>query len=90
MSQVRASHILVGTKLQAEGIETCLKQGHSFSLLASANSSCPSKAKGGDLGLFGRGQMVQPFEDVAFSLNVGEVSPPVQTQFGWHLIQRTG
>lgn len=90
MGQVRASHILVPTKVQITGIETCVKNGENFAELARANSTCPSKANGGDLGVFTRGMMVEPFENVAFNLNIGEVSAPVQTQFGWHLIQRTG
>jgi len=53
------------------------------------NSLCPSGYNGGDLGYFGRGMMVKPFEDAAFSMEIGEVSQPVQTQFGWHLIQLT-
>ena len=64
-------------------------QGIAISELAKTFSKCPSGQNGGDLGLFGRGQMVKPFEDATFNLSVGGVSTPVQTQFGYHLIQRT-
>jgi hypothetical protein len=63
--------------------------GEDFSQLAKIHSKCPSGQNGGDLGMFQRGQMVKPFEDVAFGSDVGQVSGPVQTQFGYHLIQRT-
>jgi parvulin-like peptidyl-prolyl isomerase len=60
-----------------------------FVELAKQHSKCPSGQNGGNLGLFGRGMMVKPFEDTAFGLSVGQLSAPVQTQFGWHLIVRT-
>ena len=97
-TEVRASHILVKTKEEAEKLleeeaEKLLdeiKGGKSFAEAAQENSLCPSGSAGGDLGYFGRGMMVKPFEDAAFNMEVGEVSDPVQTQFGWHLIQLTG
>lgn len=61
-----------------------------FMELAKANSDCPSKAKGGDLGEFTRGQMVPEFEAVAFAQEVGQISDPVKTKFGWHLVMTTG
>jgi len=87
--QVRASHILVPTLTEAQAIHNKISTGSSFAELAQENSSCPSRAQGGDLGFFQRGQMVKPFEDATYSLQVGELSQPVQTQFGFHLIQRT-
>lgn len=90
MSQVAASHILVSDLNTALTIKQKLNEGSNFAELAKQHSSCPSKQNGGQLGFFGRGRMVKPFEDAAFALNVGQISEPVQTQFGWHLIHRTG
>lgn len=89
MSQIRASHILVDTQENAVAIRAAAVTGEDFSKLAESHSKCPSKAQGGDLGFFGPGQMVKPFEDAAFATSVGNVSEPVQTQFGWHVIKRT-
>jgi peptidyl-prolyl cis-trans isomerase C len=86
---MKASHILVSTKEQAEAI-LAEANALNFGSLAQVHSSCPSKARGGDLGDFGPGQMVKPFEDATVATPVGSISQPVQTQFGWHLIQRTG
>ncbi len=89
--QVRAKHILVQSLNEAVTLKEKISAGEDFSQLAKDHSKCPSGVlTGGDLGLFGRGQMVKPFEDVAFGIDVGQVSGPVQTQFGYHLIQRTG
>jgi peptidyl-prolyl cis-trans isomerase C len=85
---MRASHILVATKEQADAI-LAEANALNFGQLAQAHSSCPSKARGGDLGDFGPGQMVKPFEDATVATAVGEISQPVQTQFGYHLIHRT-
>jgi len=91
MSLIHARHILVETEEQATHLyNQVVNEGADFGALAAINSKCPSSASGGDLGNFGRGQMVQPFEEAAFSLGIGNFSTPVQTQFGWHLIQRTG
>ncbi len=88
-SQVRASHILVDSRKDADKILNRIKAGAKFEDLAKKHSQCPSGKKGGDLGFFGPGQMVKPFEDAAFTLNKGDVSNPVQTQFGFHLIKVT-
>lgn len=85
--RVKASHILVDSEAKAQVILEEIKNGLSFEEAASQYSSCPSKERGGDLGFFGRGQMVPEFENASFSMAVGEISAPVQTQFGYHLIQ---
>ena len=87
--KVRASHILVDKLGQANKILDELDAGGDFKKLAQQYSSCPSKKKGGDLGFFGRGQMVKPFETAVYSMKVGDVSDPVKTQFGYHIIKRT-
>jgi len=99
--RVRASHILVKVEPNAseadkakarqkiEDIQKKVKKGDDFAALAKQYSDCPSSAKGGDLDYFQRGQMVGPFQDAAFAMNVGEVSDIVETQFGYHLIKVT-
>ena len=86
---VRASHILVDSEGQAWAIKSRITEGENFETLAKEYSKCPSKEKGGDLGYFNRGQMVPEFEYAAFSTPIGEVSDPVKTRFGWHLIKVT-
>lgn len=86
---VRAKHILVQTKEEAVHIKKLLDDGADFDELAKQYSICPSKEKGGDLGYFNRGQMVPEFENAAFSTPIGEVSQPVQTRYGWHIIKVT-
>lgn len=85
--QVKASHLLVATKEEAENIKKQIDEGTDFADLATKHSKCPSGQNGGDLGFFGKGQMVPEFEEAAFSLPIGEVSEPIQTQFGWHLLK---
>lgn len=105
MAEVRASHILLmyqgsarstatRTKAEAEAkireLAREIAGGADFADLARAHSDCPSGRRGGDLGPFGLRQMVKPFEDAAFGMAVGEVSDVVETEFGYHLIKRTG
>jgi peptidyl-prolyl cis-trans isomerase C len=86
--EVSARHILVETEAQAKALKEQLDKGADFAKLAKENSKDPgSKDNGGDLGYFGHGQMVPQFEGVVFKLKKGEVSDPVKTQFGWHLIK---
>ncbi|MBO6271592.1 peptidyl-prolyl cis-trans isomerase [bacterium] len=87
--KVRASHILVKTEEEAKDLYEQIQNGADFAELAMEHSLCPSKRDGGDLRFFGRGMMVKPFEDAAFDMEVGQVSEPVETQFGWHLIKLT-
>lgn len=83
-----AKHILVDSEEKANEILAQIKAGDvTFEDAARANSTCPSKDQGGDLGTFGRGQMVPEFEEAVFNMNNGEVSGPVKTQFGYHLIK---
>lgn len=84
--QASARHILVETEEQAKQIAEELSHGLSFAEAAGKYSTCPSKEKGGDLGWFGRGQMVPEFEEAAFGGEIGKVIGPVKTQFGHHLI----
>lgn len=84
--KVSASHILVDSEDVANEVAEKIKGGLSFKDAAAEYSTCPSSAEGGNLGQFGRGQMVPEFEDAAFSLEIGALSEPVKTQFGYHLI----
>jgi len=85
-TEVKASHLLVETEAEAIALKEEVLSGKPFEDVAAEHSLCPSGANGGDLGFFGRGQMVGEFEAAAFDLNVGELSDPVRTNFGWHLI----
>lgn len=98
---VKASHILIGVdgkatveekktaREKAEKLKKELSGGADFASLAKGNSTCPSSLQGGDLGFFGKGQMVPPFEKAAFALKPGETSDVVETQFGYHIIKLT-
>ncbi len=87
--EIRARHILVETQEEAQAIKAELEGGRPFEEIASERSIDPSAAtNGGDLGFFGRGMMVPEFEEAAFTLTeIGQVSEPVQSQFGWHIIK---
>ena len=85
---VNASHILVDSEEKANELLAKINSGEiSFEDAARENSSCPSKENGGNLGEFTKGQMVPEFDAAVFSMNVGEISAPVKTQFGYHLIK---
>ncbi|MCH1542965.1 MAG: peptidylprolyl isomerase [Alphaproteobacteria bacterium] len=85
--EVRARHILVDSREEAEAVIAAVKNGGDFIELAKKRSKGPSGAGGGDLGYFDRAAMVAPFSDAAFKLKKGKVSDPVKTQFGWHVIK---
>ena len=86
---VKASHILVQTEEEALKLKDEIVNGKDFAQVAKEVSLCPSKANGGDLGYFRKGQMVKEFEDAVFSMEIGQISNPVKTQFGYHLIKLT-
>mgnify|MGYP003340586011 CR=1 FL=1 len=89
MAKARARHILVDTKEACEDLKNQIEGGADFATVAKDHSKCPSGKRGGDLGEFGPGQMVKEFDDVVFSAEVGKVHGPIQTQFGYHLIEIT-
>ena len=86
--KVHCAHILVKTEQEAKNLLIRLNKGEKFSVVARAVSFCPSGKRGGDLGTFTRGKMVKEFENAAFALKKGELSPIVKTKFGYHLIKR--
>ncbi len=85
--EVRARHILVEDEDEARRIKEEIDKGGDFVEIAKTKSTGPSGAQGGDLGYFTREKMVKPFADAAFAMDVGDVSEPVQTRFGWHIIK---
>lgn len=87
MRKVNASHILVKTEEEAREISFDVTHGKDFAEIAKAKSQCPSGKNGGNLGWFGRGQMVKPFEDACFSASKGDIVGPVKTEFGYHIIK---
>ena len=88
MSTIKARHILVDHEHEIKDLQKKLAEGETFEDLAQKFSKCPSSRRGGDLGEFGRGKMVQPFDEASFKLEVNQVSEAVKTRFGYHLIQR--
>jgi peptidyl-prolyl cis-trans isomerase C len=89
MSKATARHILVNTEEECNDIKNKIENGSDFADMAKQLSQCPSGQRGGDLGEFSPGQMVQEFDQVVFSEDIGKVHGPVQTQFGFHLIEIT-
>ena len=90
VSEVRASHILLKTRKEAVALRKDIVDGKiSFEDAAMQYSLCPSGMMGGDLGYFNRKKMDQQFSDTAFDLKIGEISKPVGTKFGWHIIKTT-
>ena len=86
--EVHARHILVATEDEAKAVKAELEGGKDFAELAKEKSTDPSaQQNGGDLGFFGRGMMVKPFEDAAFAMQPGQISEPIQSDFGWHVIK---
>lgn len=86
----RASHILVQDRTLAQELLKKAKSGANFGNLAADYSTCPSKSRGGDLGWFGPGKMVPPFEEAVMRMGVGSISGIVTTRFGLHIIKLTG
>jgi peptidyl-prolyl cis-trans isomerase C len=89
MVEATARHILVDSEDFCEQLKQKILAGTDFAEVAREHSTCPSGRRGGDLGSFGRGQMVREFDAVVFSAPLNQVQGPVQTQFGYHLIEVT-
>lgn len=89
MATAAARHILVKTEEECNNLKLQIEEGADFVEIAKEHSQCPSGQQGGSLGEFGPGQMVKEFDDVVFSADLGKVHGPIQTQFGFHLIEIT-
>ena len=89
MTTAAARHILVATEEACQDLKDQIENGADFAARAAEHSQCPSGKQGGELGSFSPGQMVREFDEVVFSADVGQVHGPVQTQFGYHLIEVT-
>ena len=89
MTTASARHILVESQQQCLDLKEQIADGADFADIARQHSKCPSGKRGGELGTFGKGQMVREFEDVVFTSDIGVVQGPVHTQFGYHLIEVT-
>jgi peptidyl-prolyl cis-trans isomerase C len=88
--KMKASHILVDKFSKAKELYEDIIAGENFENLARENSTCPSKKRGGNLGDFSKGDMVSEFWNACTRLKIGEISQPVKSQFGYHIIKRTG
>lgn len=88
--KMRASHILVEKYTRAQEIYEDIVAGENFEQLARQHSTCPSRKRGGSLGDFGKGDMVPEFWNATAKLNLGEISKPVKSKYGYHIIKRTG
>ena len=89
MARATARHILVASKEVCEDLKKQIEAGADFAAVARDHSTCPSGKQGGSLGEFGPGQMVKEFDQAVFSGEVGKVLGPIQTQFGYHLLEVT-
>ncbi len=89
MASATARHILVDSEEKCNELKSKIEAGEDFAAIAKAHSTCPSGANGGDLGKFGKGQMVKEFDEVVFNGELDKVHGPVQTQFGYHLLEVT-
>ena len=91
LNKIKCSHILVKKQSEASGVMERLKNGEKFGKLAKEMSIDSGSAKrDGNLGYFGRGVMVKPFEEAAFNLQIGQISEPIKSEFGYHIIKRMG
>ncbi|MGD9258437.1 MAG: peptidylprolyl isomerase [Gammaproteobacteria bacterium] len=89
MTTASARHILVETESECQNLIDQIQGGADFAKLAAAHSKCPSGKRGGELGTFGRGQMVPEFDKVVFEGDIGKPLGPVKTQFGYHVVEVT-
>jgi parvulin-like peptidyl-prolyl isomerase len=87
-NEIHCAHVLVKTEKEAQAAMQRLQRGEKFANIAREISLCPSGKRGGDLGTFGRGKMVKEFEEAAFALQKGQISPIVKTKFGYHIVRR--
>lgn len=89
MARATARHILVDSEAKCNELKAQIEAGADFAEIAKQYSDCPSGNRGGDLGEFGRGQMVKEFDEAVFTGEVGKVLGPIKTQFGYHLLEVT-
>ena len=89
MARASARHILVASEARCNELKAAIEGGADFAEIARQHPTCPSSRDGGDLGTFGRGQMVKEFDTVVFSAPLNTVQGPVRTQFGYHLLEVT-